>query len=244
MSNEPLAALENHAADTPAVCRWAVAGARYWFLRALQQLTPFFWETLHRDVWQSPEPELALGRWLAQMHITDEWFIQAIKDTLKEWSASPDSPGAQLAPGHLWFYYSDPLGEWRIAPFAPIVAGHPAYLKSREEFAERMRNQFEQQLAAYMSGEDYVGGFWEEPANRRRDIEWTVARFVGVPIPEIIKEWLDAKAAGLSHNNKDMQQTVYRSVRRFADEIGLTLPSYKNSYGTVYNSNRAKRRTT
>lgn len=214
----------------PAKSRWAVARGRYRFLEGLQRLVPFFWESLAADVWLTTES--ALPSWLAQKHVVDDWFIHIVRRTLTYWAAYPDSPAARLLPGHVWFDFTEPL-DWESARFAPMIElAHPILVRepslhweSREEFAGRMRRDFESQLKLYMQS-DYLGdAFEEESRTRMRDVEWTVARFCKVPVRTIVDTWFEVGGPGLSERNEDPEQAVRTATGRFAREIDLTFPA-------------------
>lgn len=191
------------------------AVGRHLFLRQTLRLYPGLWRSL-QEVCQTRDNARAV-RWLNDRGIVDDWFIRVINDTLIEWTRNPESPGARLEPGTLWFSYCEPIEE--IPDFRPgFLKPYPTYtspgldaarlagyvmrlsgtelreftvacpIEPLEGFAKRMREQFERELQDYLANVARVFDYGSSP-ELWDHAGMTVYRFAGVSKAEIARNW-------------------------------------------------------
>lgn len=217
---------------------------------ALQDLCPHFWKSLHDDVWTTQDPE-NVAPWLRAHSVVDDWFADIIAETLISWTKDPKGPNERLDPDYRWFMVRS---EDKAPDFCPQFGQpYPTYAAPEnltldtlhsiprnemedwtklveteplEEFAGRMRRQFEAQLREYVKtmkdGWNYDSSpqLWEHA-------QWTALAFVRVPIAEIARRWKNLQRVGANGQPvyRDAESTVSKAVKRFAARIDLTLPS-------------------
>jgi hypothetical protein len=203
---------------------------RWIFLESLQIEAPAFWSEL-RVLQQRGDPG-EIVRWMTHTGVADQWFIDTLWETVRFWHDHPESPRARLEPGHRWFRY--PLledGQVQIPPFAPMYKvpalgtesflcfpdGSTGTLESPDEFASRIRAEFELQLQEYVRYLRSITG--EDRTELRQHAQWTALAFTGLSYVRI--------ADRFKHLSQSLapDSVVKVAVRRFSERIGLTLPT-------------------
>ena len=217
---------------------------RYLFLRALQSVSPQFWQDLQQSAMKGDH--LSADKWAACIGIVDEWLIQVLRDTLAHWVESPQDGGSQLRPGFEWFSYR---AEIPVRPFSPVfdnpyprLIGIPSedpgpridpYQRGRliklqelsgietpNDFDRRIRRQFQQQLAAYKEYLRHFSPRAETGAERTTRAKWTALVYTRrKTFREVAAEWPGLK------RNADTEEVVRNAIARFAHDIRLTLTS-------------------
>jgi hypothetical protein len=193
--------------------------ARWAFMEALQFETQVWADLRHL---QLQGDRAAIARWMSRVGIVDDWFIEIIWETVGHWCSNPNSPAATLEIGSRWFRY--PMldkGECQIPLFSPtfdrpIFLTDSGKLETPDDFAKRIRGEFETQLSEYVRYLKSVTG--EDHALLRQHAQWTALAFVGLSYTRI-----SGRFTHLRMSYKP-DATVKMAVRRFSERIGLTLP--------------------
>jgi hypothetical protein len=216
---------------------------RYLFLCALQADAPAFWHGLKK----STDYGTSVEHWAKHAGVVDHWLVQVLQATVRRWQEHPEHLGCQLIEGYEWFAYPK---ESPVVPFAPqFTDPYPHFsgtpldpdlntaqsiaerqairatqrIETPKEFAQRMRQQFNTALTEYKKYHRSLKlGVRKQ---RREHAEWTALAAFGqkadgspISVVEIAERWPSLK------DSEDSYATVYRAVRRFASDIGLTLP--------------------
>jgi hypothetical protein len=216
---------------------------RYLFLFALQHCAPAFWLGLKKDTDCGASVEF----WAKHAGVVDHWLIEVLRATVKRWQQHPEHPGCQLVEGYEWFSYrrenpvvpfapqfTDPLPRFSGTPLDPdLNTAQPIteraairatqHVETPKEFARRMRKQFNTKSTEYKK---YHRRLTPDVRKQRREhAEWAALAAFGqkadgspITVVEIAEQWPSLKDA------EDSYATVYRAVRRFSFDIGLTLP--------------------
>jgi hypothetical protein len=106
-------------------------------------------------------------------------------------------------------------GDQKEAP-ARLEAANP---ESLDAFANRMRNDFDRQLRAYLKTMREQFNFESRPQESEH-ADWTVAAFAGMSYREAAQIFQDK-------NGYPDQSTFSKAVTRFSQRIALTLPGYR-----------------
>lgn len=219
-----------------------ITADRYLFLCALQADVPAFWAGLKK----STQFGTSVERWAEHAGVVDRWLIEVLRATVNRWQEHPEHPGCQLIEGYEWFAYPK---ENPVVPFAPQFtdpcprfSGIPLdpdlntalpiaerlairatqQTETPKEFDRRMTQQFNTELTEYKKY--YRSLDLGVRKQRREHAEWTALvafrqKVDGslITVVEIAERWPSLADA------QDSYATVYRAVRRFSSDIGLTL---------------------
>ena len=157
------------------------------------------------DEMRSLSSMMILRRWARGFEIRDQWIFDAAVDTIL-WHYDTGNVNGP------WFWF--PL-ESRNPPFNPTISGTWYPSESWGEFQERIGAQINGQLAHYRR--DCKRRSSTSKPELTRDAQWTVRYQRGNRAKDI--------AAGLFRGYQQPEQAVYRAIKRFAKDIGLTLRS-------------------
>jgi hypothetical protein len=216
------------------------------FVIALQRRYPDFWIGLN-EVWRDGK---GLLEWMRDEDVVDEWLAEYVFATIKLWDSHPSGPGASLRPGFLWFGIPPDVAMGMKKPdFKPHfdtphhIDRRPDDLQRRlselsldeikaqsdefevnkleetdDDFHKRMRAQFEAEMTKYKKSVSSSYGL-KVSAETLKHADWTVMAFAGLPYAEI------ARQLPTSPQYRAPEDTVRKAVKRFAGDIGLTLPT-------------------
>jgi hypothetical protein len=242
--NEFLIALQLHWPEF-----WKSLSADVWLAPGLQCPWSEFWNMLDGGQADAPnDPSLkpfwdVLFPWTKRHNVVDDWMLNdAVAPTIRFWERYPDSRAAKLEPRCIWFRYepSEELGN--VYPeFAPVfISNRPIVtwkggipedltmyyseadageveVESLDDFEARMMRQFKEQLKDYRKK---AAAAFRSPGQQITDAEWTALRFSGKGPAEIVSTFSASRAVAY----EVPEQVVRIAVKRFATDIGLTLP--------------------
>ena len=175
------------------------------FTRKLQQ----FEEAL-----AAKEVDQALKFWANTFSIEDEWMLENARTTMYmygvNWS-DLEAPWTGWVP-------AGPLHLLRLQAFDMKISElwiPPKYggRETWEIFSGRLKSRLKKELGHYRRRQSEHFGVQRD--NAERDARWTVKYQKGTLAAEI--------AEGLPRRYEDPGQTVWKSIERFAKDIGLTL---------------------
>ena len=222
---------------------------RHLFLRSVQDYTDFF-RQLH-ELWLARDVPAA-WRWVKERRVTDDWLIDTIADTLDFWERHPQSPAARLEAGVSWFFVNRP--EAVPPDFQPVLdepyprkSSRAAQLsaekvalelsaggydrlrqvmapESIEQFQQRMRKQFNSQLAEYCQT-IRIGWDYQSSPELLMHARWTALHWAGQSCGEIARTWKPLhRTTRTGPAYREPVSAVQKAVRRFSERIGLTCP--------------------
>jgi hypothetical protein len=234
---------ELHPSDEPIAARFAYFQAlrKYWpevletlrsdvfpkYVPKSQEMAGSYWRA--SDLWKVVQSDdsrndlaIALFQWAKPFHITEDWIFQCALETLFVYHPAIDPTPIIRPRGKDWYWiYAPKAGADFFRPKLTHNIWSPsthADAESWETFKRRMESQFKAQLRAYRRKEETRFGAGKA-AKLAHDAEWTVRYQKGELAYEI--------AAGLTGPYKDREQTVYRTIERFAQAVGLNLRKTK-----------------
>ncbi len=209
--------------------------ARLLFLEALQDYWSELWHRLRDEVCLSADPP-DLRLWAAKQGkgIVDQWLIGVLRDTVALWKQYPDSPQANLsteAPkiysgsqdgsesqlsNVRWYVYHDQpvithpgLFELKINVYAGTEQD-PSYI--RKLILDEVKRRWDMYAELQREWRN-IGEAWPKHAS------WTALYLSGRSAAQIEQQY-----PKLVISHRDPTGTVFKSVRRFAKAIDLTLP--------------------
>ncbi len=159
----------------------------------------------------------AFEKWADNFRISEDWIIQAALNTLQGFADFDDMPftlAIEIRRSE-WFWLYYPSGSY--PHFHPLIRDSlwsPQGSEAWDVFRRRMESQFKRQLTQYRKNIEVALGV-NKFGTLRRDAEWTARYHKGEAAHEI--------ATALTGPYKDKEQAVYRSVERFARQIGLNI---------------------
>ena len=202
-------------------------------MEALQLEYPQFWRDLESLQQQGDAAEIV--KWMTRVGVVDEWFVDVVWETIRFWLGRADArPSAQSASDQSiprvllqrgfrgWFRYpalQDAQVEFPhfVPRFTqPFPVGPTGNMEAVEEFASRVRSEFEVQLKQYLNYLRSVTG--EDHTELRQHAQWTALAFVRTPYVLIANQF---KSLALS---EQPDAVIKMAVYRFSRRIGLTLP--------------------
>jgi hypothetical protein len=210
----------------------------------LQTLTPGFWKSLN-DAWQE-HGRNALSHWRFSGRLLDDWFRDVVQKTLEYWTQNPESEKAQLKDGYIWYAFYPCLS---IPAFAPTF-GNPflpgalvcdwrtaeeqhllpiAQLQAQEKGQDNVRiddfyARMDAEYSAYREAHRALLNVQDNFVVAGRDAEFTVCLWNGIPVPKIRDAWFRNSPG--DRTTKDPEKTIRQAAKRYAEEIGLSMPKF------------------
>jgi hypothetical protein len=172
------------------------------------------WRKVKGDI-QESKLLASLEGWAKQFRITEDWIFEAALDTLLWYHAQMETSRTRT-----------PRGLWRYAPrgfhslFEPVLTNNfwfpvGGLNESWPQFKKRMEREFKRQLSEYRNSIDARVGV-RRKERIRIHAGWAVRYQRGESVADIFQT---VDIGDLD----DPEQAIYRSIERFAKNIGLNL---------------------
>jgi hypothetical protein len=221
---------------------------RYEYLMALQSRWPEFWRSLETEVLNRVDESVfdkeawnaEFNRWASRWGVRDEWLLEAAWQTLCLWSKEHLRNRDPLRP---WFFYGPeidvPLFQLALEEAQPRVVP-PAGVSFRiasafrvqtglaetiQQFAARMRRQFEQQLTDYCRSYEALFTPYKRKPSLAEHADWTALYQRAAKAPRTLKPLCAAGRVG--------NYLTLRFYRLFPISAGISASLFANLLGVV-----------